>query len=128
MSDNHARLFASAVPGNRSSDTIGENGNGHEGETDVTQETRDVGRYTPDQSDNGQRGTSPVGQTGDVDHGEPNEIEQECIEQMEDIRTAAHSPKGDKAHPRHCVEDERPSNAVRHIPIGWGDERGVTRH
>ena len=46
----------------------------------------------------------------------------------EDIRTAAHSPKGDKAYPRHCVEDERPSNAVRHIPIGWGDERGVTRH
>ena len=46
----------------------------------------------------------------------------------EDIRTAAHSPKGDKAHPRHSVEDERPSNAVRHIPIGWGDERGVTRH
>ena len=28
----------------------------------------------------------------------------------EDIRTAAHSPKGDKAYPRHCVEDERPSN------------------
>ena len=24
--------------------------------------------------------------------------------------------------------DERRSNAVRHIPIGWGDERGVTRH
>ena len=85
MSDNHARLFASAVPGNGSSDIIGENGNGHEGETDVTQETRDVGPYTPDQSDNGQRGTSPVGQTGDVDDGEPNEIEQECIEQMDDL-------------------------------------------
>ena len=50
------------------------------------------------------------------------------IDFEEDIRTAAHSPKGDKAHHRHCVEDERPSNAVRHIPIGWGDERGVTRH
>ena len=50
------------------------------------------------------------------------------LQSLEDIRTAAHSPKGDKAHPRHCVEDERPSNAVRHIPIGWGDERGVTRH
>ena len=46
----------------------------------------------------------------------------------EDIRTTAHSPKGDKAHPRHSVEDERTSHAVRHIPIGWGDERGVTRH
>ena len=41
---------------------------------------------------------------------------------------AAHSPKGDKAYPRHCVEDERLSNAVRHIPIGWGDEHGVTHH
>ena len=47
---------------------------------------------------------------------------------MEDIRTAAHSPKGDKPDPRHSVEDKRPSNAVRHIPIGWGDELGVTRH
>ena len=37
----------------------------------------------------------------------------------EDIRTAAHSPKGNKAYPRQCVEDKRPSNAVRHIPIGW---------
>ena len=35
--------------------------------------------------------------------------------ETEDIRTAAHSPKGDKAHPRHSVEDERPSNAVRHL-------------
>ena len=40
------------------------------------------------------------------------------LKYLEDIRTAAHSPKGDKAHPRHSVEDERPSNAVRHIPIG----------
>ena len=46
----------------------------------------------------------------------------------EDICTVAHSLKGDKAHPRHCVKDERPSNAVQHIPIGWGDEHGVTRH
>ena len=41
---------------------------------------------------------------------------------------AAHSLKGDNAYPRHCVENERPSNAVRHIPIGWGDKRSVTRH
>ena len=47
MSDNHARLFASAVPGNGSSDTIGENGNGHEGETDITQETSDVNGSAP---------------------------------------------------------------------------------
>ena len=46
----------------------------------------------------------------------------------EDIRTTAHSPKGDKAHPRHSVEDERTSNVVRHIPIGWGNERDVTGH
>ena len=85
MSDNHARLFTSAVPGNGSSDTVGENGNGHEGETDITQETWDIGRYTPDQSDNRQRGTSPLGETGDVDDGEPNEIELECIERMDDL-------------------------------------------
>ena len=59
---------------------------------------------------------------------EPWEALEGMEAQLEDIRTAAHSPKGDKAYPRHSVEDERPSNAVRHIPIGWGDERGVTRH
>jgi len=36
----------------------------------------------------------------------------------EDIRTAAHSPKGDESHPRHSVEDERMCNTVEHIPIG----------
>ena len=41
---------------------------------------------------------------------------------------AAHSLKGDKAYPRHSVEDKRPSSAIRHIPTGWGDERGVTCH
>ena len=44
---------------------------------------------------------------------------------IKDIHTTAHSPKGDKAHPRHSVEDERTSHAVRHIPIGWGDECDV---
>ena len=57
------------------------------------------------------------------------DISKSGVGACEDIRTAAHSPKGDKAYPRlHCVEDKRLSNAVRHIPIGWGDERGVTRH
>ena len=37
---------------------------------------------------------------------------------QEDIRTAAHSPKGDESHLRHCVEDERMCNTVGHIPIG----------
>ena len=90
MSD-HARLFASAVPGNgESSDTIGENGDDQQGEADITQQTGDVGRYTPEPSDNGQRGTSPTRETGNDERGSPddrgsNQIDEECIEQMDDI-------------------------------------------
>ncbi|EDR00219.1 uncharacterized protein LACBIDRAFT_334345 [Laccaria bicolor S238N-H82] len=90
MSDDHANLFASAVPGNGSSNTTGEIGNDQQWDTDITQQTGHVGRYTPDQSDDGQQGTSPVRETGndqsgDVDNEERSEIEQECIEQMDDL-------------------------------------------
>jgi len=89
MSD-HARLFASAVPGNRSSDTTGENGNNQHMETVATRQTRDVGRYTPELSDSGQHRTSPASKDGDDEPEDPNdggptEIEQESIEKMDNI-------------------------------------------
>jgi hypothetical protein len=89
MSD-HARLFASAVPENGSSDTIGENGDNQRGEADITQQTGNVGQYTPEPSNDGQHGTSPTREIGNDERGSPddresNQIEEECIEQMDDI-------------------------------------------
>jgi len=101
MSENHARLFASAVPGNGSSNTIGENGSDHNGETNNIQQTENVGHYTPESPDSGQHGTTPNGEIGDDkgdhrnnrgelspednDRGEQPDIEEECIEQMDNI-------------------------------------------
>jgi len=98
MSD-HARLFASAVPGNGSSNTTGENGNDQHTETVATRQTRDdVRRYTPELSDSGQHRTSPASKDGDDELEDPNdggptEIEQESIEQMDNIVDSFRSNK-----------------------------------
>jgi len=101
MSENHARLFASAVPGNRSSNTIAENGSDHNGETNDIQQTENVGRYTPKSPDSRRHRTTPTGEIGDDegdhrnnggelspednDRGEQPDIKEECIEQMDNI-------------------------------------------
>jgi len=102
MSDNHARLFASAVPGNGSSNTFGENGS-DDGEANIIGQVGHVGRYTPELPDIRRDATSPIGEAGDddegnsdKDHGErlsPNEpsaggqgdIEEESIEHMDNV-------------------------------------------
>ena len=86
MSDNHARLFASAVPGNGSSNTVGSNAsrrttgeqvniageNGSEqGETNPSRSFGDVGRYTPEIRDIQENRTSPPAQIDD-DEGDPD--------------------------------------------------------
>jgi len=47
MSEDHARLFVSTVPGNGSSNTIGEN-RSDPGEANAFREAGFVGRYTPE--------------------------------------------------------------------------------
>jgi len=102
MSDNHARLFASAVPGNGSSNTFGENGSDDREANNIGQ-TGGVGRYTPELPDIRWDATSPIGEAGDdnegnsdKDHGEwlspdkpsaggQGDIEEESIKHMDNI-------------------------------------------
>ena len=86
MSENHARLFASAVPGNGSSNTVesngsgrvrrehanltGENGSERSGEGELIEQTGYVGRYTPEMRDDDDNRTSPPAQIDDENGGE----------------------------------------------------------
>lgn len=90
MSEDHVRLFASAVPGNGSSNIVGLNGGGRvtgqwadiigeagsEGSRadDPTQQTGYVGRYTPESPDDDNNGASPPAQI-DNENGREHEHE-----------------------------------------------------
>ena len=72
MSDNHARLFASTVPRNGSSNTIGENVS-DPGETNTTGENEFVGWYTPKLCDAWQQCTSTLRPNDNPEDEEPNQ-------------------------------------------------------
>ncbi|KIJ90179.1 hypothetical protein K443DRAFT_116981, partial [Laccaria amethystina LaAM-08-1] len=99
MSDSHARLFAHAVPGNGSSNTIGENGS-DPGENNVIGETGLIERYTPELQDVRHQRTSTPRANDNAEEevleretrerlssDEPDEfeIDKESIEEMDEI-------------------------------------------
>jgi hypothetical protein len=95
MSD-HARLFASAVPGNGSSNTFAENESDSLGlETNSTPAIRDAEQSGLEIECISQRGTSPDAEIGD-ESGENSIIE----------RRQRVSPEDDITRERHTIEDK----------------------